>query len=119
MFFNHSTGGVITASILLCSVLTGCASAPTVQPDKSRVSLGVQLVRTPAEVTRSVPSLAPKPWRPPIGDTDDVDIDEQDELAEILAKTTGPVTRPVSRDREAEGKPVFSEGDVDAESGLD
>lgn len=119
MFFKYNCGAKVVAT-LFCSLLgAGCATVPAPQTDNSRVSLGVQLVRTPSEVTRSVSPEKAQPWRPAIGDPDDVDVDEQEELSETLARRIEPTTRSVVRKDTDQGASIFSEGDVDAESGVD
>lgn len=119
MFFNNrSRGAMVAVSIIFSFYGSGCATAPAPAPEKSRVSLGVQLVRTPVEATRSVTPAKAQTWRPAVGDPDDVDVDEQDELAETLAKQIEPLTHRVSREDPVQGRSIFSDGDVDAESGV-
>jgi len=118
MFFNRSRGTVVAAALAFSLIGSGCATAPAPAPDKSRVSLGVQLVRTPVETTRSVTPSEAQTWRPSVGDPDDVDVDEQDELAETLAKKVEPLTQRVSREDPGQGRSILGDGDVDAESGI-
>ncbi len=118
MIFSFRPAGSVTAILVLGLALTGCAATPSSQQSASnRVSLGVQLVRVPDTATRSVtPSNVPA-WQTSVGDPDDFEGDELEEIAEIVASDAPPVTKVVTRDHEIDSQSAVHDGDVDAESG--